>query len=169
MHHAMFFEHWLGVGGFAHRFDAATLVDGNIHHDRTTLHGLDHCFAHHHWRPRTRHEHCTNHQVGIQHTAFDGTTIRSQRHDATLFNLVDEAQAIQIFVEQHHFGFHAGCDACRIPTHVARTDDHHFGGPHTGRATHQHAATAIRALQIMCTSLRGKTASNFTHRRQERQ
>ena len=166
--HTMLFVHRVGVRGFAHGLDAATLVDGNVHHDGATLHGFDHRFGYHDWCACTCNQHRTNHQIGVQHAAFDRAAIRRQRHDATLFDLVDEPQAIQVLVQQHHFGFHARSDASGVPTHVACADHHHLGRTYTWCSTHQHTSTAVRALQVVRTSLSSKTTGNFTHRCQER-
>ena len=120
-------------------------------------------------RPAAGHEHGADHEVGVGHAALDRAAVRRQRHDPAPVDLVDPAQPVEVLVEQHDLGLHAGGDPRRVPADVAGAEHDDLGRAHAGRAAHQHAPAAVVALEEVGAHLRGEPAGDLAHRRQQRQ
>src|SRR5262249_61460077 len=92
------------VGGL----DAAALIDRDVDHHGAFLHAAHHVLGDHDGRPAPGDEYGADHEVGLDDGALDRPPVRRHRDDAAAGDLVDEAQSIEVLVEQPHLGFHAG-------------------------------------------------------------
>ena len=101
--------------------------------------------------------------------ALDRAAVRRQRHDPALVDLVDPAQPVEVLVDQHDLGLHAGRDPRRVPPDVAGAEHDDAGRPHARRAAHQHAASAVVTLEEVGAHLRRQPSGDLAHRRQQRQ
>ena len=161
--------HRIVVRRLVDRLDAAALVDGDVDDHGVRLHPLDHLLADDDRRPAAGDEHGADDEVGVGHAALDGAPVGRQRHDPPAVDLVDPAQPVEVLVDQHDLGLHAGGDPRRVPPDVAGAEHDDLGRPHAGRAAHQHAAPAVVALEEVGALLRRQPAGDLAHRRQQRQ
>src|SRR5258705_542389 len=76
-----------------------------------------------------------------------GAAVARESDDATLVDLIDPAQPIEVLVEQEHLGFHALRDPCRVPTDVARTEHDDARGTNSGHSAEEDAAAAELTLE----------------------
>ena len=129
----------------------------------------DHLLGDHHRRPAAGDEHRADHEVGVGDGALDRAAVRRQRHDAAAVDLVDPAQAVEVLVDEHDLGLHAGGDPRRVPADVAGAEHHDLRRAHARRAAQQHAAPAVVALEEVGADLGGQPAGDLAHRRQQRQ
>ena len=79
-------------------------------------------------------------------------------------DLIDEAQPVEVLVEEGDLGFHAGGDPRRVPADVAGTEHDHLRRPHAGCAAHQHTTPTIVALEVVRADLRCQPPGDFGHR-----
>ena len=84
-------------------------------------------------------------------------------------DLIDEAEAVEVLVEEDHLGLHALGDPRCVPSHVAGTEHDDPTGLDAGRPTQQDAAAAPVTLEVMGADLGGHAAGDLAHRRQQRQ
>ena len=82
-------------------------------------------------------------------------------------DLVDPPQAVEVLVEQHHLGLHAGRDPGCVPADVAGTEHDDFRGTHAGRSAHQDAAPSVVPFQVVGARLRRQASGDLAHRGQE--
>ena len=133
------------------------------------LHRPHHRVVDHHGGASAGDEHGADHQVGLDHRALDRATVRCQGHDAPAVDLVDPAQPVEVLVDQHDLGLHAGRDPRRVPADVAGAEHHDLGGTDAGCAAHEHAAAAVVALEVVGADLRREPAGDLAHRGEQRE
>ena len=81
-------------------------------------------------RPPAGDEHGADHEVGVGDAALDRPPVRRQRHDPAAVDLVDPAQPVEVLVDQHDLGLHAGGDPRRVPADVAGAEHDDLRRPH---------------------------------------
>ena len=84
---------------------------------------------------------------GPAYCPLDLAPVGGEGGDPAHLDLVDEAQAIDVAVEQVDLGLQPGGHPRRVPPDVAGAEHHHPGGTHAGCPTHQHAPAAVVALE----------------------
>ena len=84
-------------------------------------------------------------------------------------DLVDEPQAVEVLVEQEHFGFHALRDPRRVPADVAGAEHDDTRRAHSGRAAEQHTASTVVAFEEVRADLGRHPAGDLAHRREQRE
>ena len=166
---AVQFVRRVGMAGLPCGGDAAALIDGNVHDDRAFFHRADHRFADDDRRPSTGDEYRTDHQIGISNRTFYCALVRCQRDDSAALNLIDEAQAVEVLVEQQHLGLHARGNPCGIPPHVSRAQNNHARRPHPGGASHEDPSAAAVAFQKLGPHLWRQSSRHLTHRGEQRE
>ena len=120
-------------------------------------------------RPPAGDEHRADDEVGLGDAALDRAAVGGQRHDAALVDLVDEAEPVEVLVEQVDLGLHAGRDPRRVPADVAGAEHDDARRLHAGRAAEQHAAAALGRLEEVGADLHGHPPGDLAHRREQRQ
>ncbi len=144
--------------------DAPTLVDGDVDDHRTRAHPTDHRLTHHDRGSQTGDEHRPDHQVGLSHRALDRPSVRRERDDAAAVDLVDEAQPVEVLVEEHDLGLHARCDPRRVPADVPGAEDNDASGPHSRSASEQHPPAAVLTLEVVGAGLGREPSCDLAHR-----
>src|SRR5205807_5521675 len=97
----------VGVNGLMGRLDAAALVDGNVDDHRAAAHPSHHVLGDENGRPATGNEHGADDQVGVGDGTLDRTAVGGLGDDPALVDLVDEAQAVEVLVQERDLGLHA--------------------------------------------------------------
>src|SRR5271163_2512945 len=116
------------VGGGMGGFDAAALVDGNVHDDRALLHLAHHCFGDDLGSGSAGDEDSTDDQVGIADGALDVVAVGGNGVDASAKDVVEIAEAIQVEVDQGDLCSHAEGDLRGVGANDAATDDTDVAG-----------------------------------------
>ena len=94
----------IGMRGGMRCLEAATLVDGDVHHYRTFLHGLQHFAPHQLWRGSAGNQHRSNYQVGMAQRFANGPRTGCESDDLTAVDIVKISQAIQIDIDYGDVG-----------------------------------------------------------------
>ena len=94
--------------------------------------------------------------------------VRRERDDAPPVDLIDEAQPIEVLVQEHHLGLHAGGDPCGVPTDVAGSedDDARVALPARLRAA---PPAPVVALEVVRADLGRDPSRHLAHRGEQRQ
>ncbi len=154
-----------GVG----RFDAAALVDGDIHDHRSRLHVRHHLPGHQSWRRGAGDQHRADHQVGPAHGLGDGPHVRGQGYQPALEQVVQLAQAVQVPVDHGHPRPSPDGDPGGIGPDYTAPQDHHLSRGHARHPAQQHPAAPVFLLQVMRPDLDRHPAGHLAHRSQQGQ
>ena len=155
------------VGGLVDGLDAAALIDGHVDDDGSRPHVADHLLADDDRRPSASDEHSADHEIGIGQVALDRATVRRERDDPPLLDLVHPAQPIEVLVEQHDLGLHPGRDPRRVPSDVAGAENNDLGRTDAGSTSHQDAASTVVTFEEVGAHLRREPAGDLAHRRKQ--
>jgi hypothetical protein len=117
---------------------------------------------------RAGHEYGPDEDVCLDDRGLDALATRVEGHDPATMDLVDPAQAVEVFVEQQHLGLHTGREEGRVPSRDACSEDDHPRRPHARDATEKDAR-AVLGLQVMRSNMRRHAPGDLAHRREERQ
>ena len=122
----------LGVRGGVRGFEAAALIDGDIHHHRAALHVGDHLAPHQPGRRRAGNQHRADHQVGRLQILADGPRVGSQRDHLAVEDVVEFAQAVEAAVDDGDVRAHADRHLGRVGAHDAAAQDDDIAGATPG-------------------------------------
>ncbi len=169
MQHAIDEINRIGVRGGVRGLEASALIDGDIHHHRAGLHGLQHFAPHQLGRRRSWNQHRADHQIGIADGIAHREDVGCERDHLAAINVVQRAQAIEIAIDDGDVRAQTDGHLGRLMAHHAAAQDHDIGGRHAGNAAQQDAAAAVGPLQIHRAHLHGHASGHFAHGREQRQ
>ena len=169
MHHAVLYIGRLRMRGGPAAFEAAALVDGDVHQDGARPHAADHLAGDQLGGRRAGDQHRADDQVGVQHLALDGFGGGEQGGGARAELQVEFLQPRQGAVDDHHAGLQPDRHARRVGAGYAAAQHHHAAGRHAGHAAEQHTRAALFLLQAMGADLHRHPAGDLAHRSQQRQ
>ena len=159
----------VGMGGGVGGFEAAALIDGDIHHDGAALHAGDHVAAHEFGGGGARNEHAADDQVGVLQGFRDGPGVGGEGDDEAVEDVVEFAQAVETAVDDGDVRAHADRDFGGIGADDAAAEDGHVRRRDAGDAAEQNAAAAVGTLQILRADLHGHASGDFAHGGEQRQ
>ena len=89
--------------------------------------------------------------------------VRRRRHDPSAMDLVDEAQPVEVLVDQDDLGLHARGDPRRVPADVAGAEHDDLGRTYTWCPTHQYTSSAVVPFEVVRAHLRCEAAGDLAH------
>ena len=104
----------IGVGGGVRGLEASALIDGDVHHHRAWLHGLQHFAPHQSGSRRAGNQYRANHEIGIADSVAHGEDVGCQRDHLAAINVVQRAQPVEIAIDDDHVRAHTDGHLGRI-------------------------------------------------------
>ena len=163
MHHAIDRVRRVGVGGRAGGLYASSLVDGHVHNHRALLHLSHHGAGNKPGSGRAGDQHAADDQVRRAHGAFDVVAVGGECVQASVEDVVQLAQAIQVAIDQRDASAHAERDPRRVGADNAAAQHQNVAGRNAGNAAQQHAASSVFLLQIGRANLHAHAAGDLAH------
>ena len=157
------------MGGGMRGFEAAALVDGDIHYHRAALHFLKHGAAHEFGCGGARDQYRADDQIGLACPLVDAVDGRVHTLDAARVLVRQMPQSVERFIENADIGAEADGHLRGVITDHPATDDQHLARCHARHATKQDAGAALRHFQAMRAGLHREASGHFAHRCEQRQ
>ena len=116
-----------------------------------------------------RHQHGTDHEIGLPHGLLHGVPVRRDGPQPPLELVIDLPQPIHVGVQHLDVGPHPDGHGGGVQPGNAPTDHHDPSGMHPRHATGQHTAPTGGLHQCERTHLRREPPRDLGHRSQQRQ
>src|SRR5690606_6128121 len=108
-------------------------------------------------------------QVGARQHLHNVPEVARHRLHRAAEDVVEVLQARVVHVEQGHAGADPEGDLGGVDAHGAAAEDHDLAGVDPGHAAEEHAAAAVRALEVVRPDLRRHAPGDLAHGREQRE
>jgi len=158
-----------GERGGVNGLDAAALIYGDVDYHRPCRHAGNHLLRDEVRGACPGDQHRPDDQFGTAYGLGDVPAVGGDSAEVAAQDLLEVAQALQVDVDNGDTRARAERPQGGAGAHCSATDDDDAPLAHARYAAQQHAAPALRLLEIVRADLNGHAAGHLAHRNEQRQ